>query len=63
MLINTTVDGVDLTMELDTGAAKSVISINDFYQLWPSSETRPTVHHTSAVLKANGCKTYCFGKD
>ena len=45
-----TLNGVNLTMEIDTGAAKSVISENTFTQLWPNHKA-PSVKSTSATLK------------
>ena len=43
-------NGVNLTMEIDADAAKSLISENTFAQLWPNHKA-PSVKATSATLK------------
>ena len=43
-------NGVNLTMEIDTDAAKSVISENTLAQLWPNHKA-PSVKPSSATLK------------
>ena len=45
-----TLNGVNLTMEIDTGASKSVISENTFTQLWPNHKA-PSVKPTNTTMK------------
>ena len=54
ILVNTTLEGVPVQMELDTGAARSLISKKDFFRLWPSVTARPLVYSSSAFLTAYG---------
>ena len=44
------VDGVDLPMELDTGAAVSIISHRTYRTIWPDSK-RPVLHPSTARLR------------
>ena len=50
LVLPVTLDGVNLIIEIDTGAAKSVISENTFAQLWPNHKA-PSVKPTSVTLK------------
>ena len=53
-IIKTHLDKVKFGMELDTGAARSVLSSVDFYKLWPAKVDRPTIDNSSSTLKAYG---------
>lgn len=52
------VDGVKLKMELDTGAAVSVVSLHDFRKLFPRKQLRPTMltprTYTGDLVKPKG---------
>ena len=51
LLIVLSVDGIPLAMEIDTGAAVSLISETTYRSHW-SEASRPPLEHTSIVLKA-----------
>ena len=53
-IIKTHLDKVKFDMELDTGAARSVLSSVDFYKLWPAKVDRATIDNSSSTLKAYG---------
>ena len=53
-VINTTVEGVPVVMELDTGSGRTVMCKDNFIKLWPSVISRPVLRPTNAVLKVYG---------
>ena len=54
IVVNAQFDGVGVELEVDTGAARSIISSSDFYRFWPSKKTRPTLRPCPTLLKAYG---------
>ena len=50
MTVPLTLNGANLIMEIDTGAARSIISDQTFTQLWPE-DLCPSLKPTNAALK------------
>ncbi|XP_048244738.1 uncharacterized protein K02A2.6-like [Haliotis rufescens] len=51
-LIEVLVNGKKLTMEIDTGAATSVISSSTFHSVWKEGDDRPKLSETNAILRS-----------
>ena len=50
LTVSLTLNGANLIMEIDTGAARSIISDKTFTQLWPK-DLQPSLKPTNAALK------------
>lgn len=54
MLVNVQLQGVATKMELDTGAARSIMSRRFYENLWPNTKSRPKLRETSVDLRVYG---------
>ena len=50
-MVTVSVHGKDLPMEVDTGAALSVISKATYLSTWPDETERPPLKHSNVKLK------------
>ena len=53
-LVDVSINDINVSMELDTGASRSIMSLSTLNSLWPDSNNRPKLQKSNLLLRTYG---------